>query len=321
LKQAADKVKTALPSELAKSAEKLTVSFLRPGVSNEINISDGLRKNIADLLDAGIKDNQSHKKLIEMLERAQNETLVLMAMGSFPRFLESDDYKQYLERKANGETGAVEIRGPTNTAVANGQLSVLDAKFTEILDKRVVERALSAGSWLSGLLASVENLPVCVSLSTARKTRLGFPLIYVNKYFEDTTGYSQSEIIGQNCRFLQKGKRDNDRSEQDSIDRLTKALRSATPVKVAITNYKKSGVAFRNLLAMKPIFDFNGNYSYVVGVQFDVTSPDASAGTVLYPVPTIVHSYFLNSLRSRMILIHLSFQRLSFFYSIFRTSG
>ena len=32
------------------------------------------------------------------------------------------------------------------------------------------------------------------------------------------------------------------------------------PLKVAITNWRKDGTAFRNLLAIKPIMDQNGDY-------------------------------------------------------------
>ena len=137
------------------------------------------------------------------------------------------------------------------------------------LDDREKNELLAANSWLAELLVAVESLPVCVSLSSARQA--GFPLIYVNAFFEKTTGYSREEIVGQNCRFLQAG-----RSERESIEKLSTALRSASPVKVSITNFRKDGMPFRNLLSMKPIFDDAGEYRYVVGVQFDVTQSDST---------------------------------------------
>ena len=64
----------------------------------------------------------------------------------------------------------------------------------------------------------------------------------------------------QNCRFLQRGREPGDRAEEESIARLTEALREAKPAKVAITNWRKDGTPFRNLLAIKPIMDQNGDY-------------------------------------------------------------
>jgi PAS domain S-box-containing protein len=126
-------------------------------------------------------------------------------------------------------------------------------------------------SWMSELLACLETLPICVSLATASPAIIGFPLIYVNEYFEKTTGYTKSEVIGQNCKFLQIGLEDGHDAEEESISKLSCALREAKPVRVAITNFRKNGTPFRNLLAMKPIFDQNGTYCFVLGIQFDIT--------------------------------------------------
>jgi PAS domain S-box-containing protein len=92
-----------------------------------------------------------------------------------------------------------------------------------------------------------------VSLSTASKDRPGFPLIYVNTAFEVTTGYLRKDIVGRNCRFLQRGK-----GEPEAVKLLADALRDAQPVKVPITNFRRDGTEYSNLLAMKPIFDENG---------------------------------------------------------------
>ena len=89
--------------------------------------------------------------------------------------------------------------------------------------------------------------------------------------FIKTTGFSYSEVIGQNCRFLQQKEAvvDNNAEKEQRLA-LTEALRDAKPVKVVITNYRKSGEKFLNLLSMKPIMDQLGNYRYVVSIQFEV---------------------------------------------------
>ena len=46
------------------------------------------------------------------------------------------------------------------------------------------------------------------------------PLIYVNKEFENITGYSYDEAVGQNCRFLQGEDRD-----QPGVDEVREAIR------------------------------------------------------------------------------------------------
>lgn len=129
-----------------------------------------------------------------------------------------------------------------------------------------------------------------VSIATARKVRRGFQLVYVNSAFEEATGYKRSDIVGHNCEVLQS----EEETEEDSICRLIFALRNSNAVKVAITNRKKSGEALRNLLSIKPVYDGKGVYSYVVGVQFDITSTLASeeqlrmANDVMRLIPDII---------------------------------
>jgi PAS domain S-box-containing protein len=125
-----------------------------------------------------------------------------------------------------------------------------EAEMTKELDKVLV-----SSNWLREMLAAVENIPICITVAAASMAMPGFPLLYVNSAFESTTGYTRHEIIGQNCRFLQLGKLDGEVAEQESISRLSHSLSEAKPVRVAITNYRKDGTSFSNLLAMKPIMD------------------------------------------------------------------
>lgn len=92
------------------------------------------------------------------------------------------------------------------------------------------------------------------------------PIVYVNKAFENLTGYSQQDIIGKNCRFLQGPDR-----EQKERYQIAEAIKNHLPVEVTIRNYRKDGELFYNHLKITPLFDRKGRVIYYLGVQYDIT--------------------------------------------------
>ena len=92
------------------------------------------------------------------------------------------------------------------------------------------------------------------------------PIVYANKSFEKITGYSQEEIVGRNCRFLQGAERD-----QPELKAVRDAINNAKPCEVTIRNFRKNGELFYNRLSITPLFDNNGRLIYFLGVQYDVT--------------------------------------------------
>lgn len=93
------------------------------------------------------------------------------------------------------------------------------------------------------------------------------PILYVNRAFEQITGYSASEVIGRNCRMLQ-GK-DN---EQPAARQLKEAIAARRSISVLMRNYRKSGELFWNELSLSPVPDpESGVIKYYVGIQHDVT--------------------------------------------------
>ncbi len=94
----------------------------------------------------------------------------------------------------------------------------------------------------------------------------GMPIVYVNKAFEDMTGYTPEDIVGKNCRFLQGEDR-----EQPARYKLAEAINKREAATVTLRNYKKTGELFYNQLKITPLFDQSGNLLYFLGVQFDVT--------------------------------------------------
>lgn len=120
-----------------------------------------------------------------------------------------------------------------------------------------------------GLIPQVLSkiLDSCINgVSLADPDLEDMPLVYINKAFEDITGYSREETLGRNCRFLQGSDRD-----QEQIEKLREAIKNKVQVEVTLRNYKKNGELFHNHLKMMPLFDSNGNLLYFLGVQHDAT--------------------------------------------------
>ncbi|WP_374567728.1 PAS domain-containing protein [Nitrosomonas sp.] len=120
-----------------------------------------------------------------------------------------------------------------------------------------------------GLIPQVLSkiLDSCVNgVTLADPDQEDLPLVYVNKAFEQITGYTLEETVGKNCRFLQGNEHD-----QAGVQQLRDAIKNRKPVEVVLRNYRKNGELFYNHLLVSPLFDSHDNLLYFLGVQFDIT--------------------------------------------------
>lgn len=120
-----------------------------------------------------------------------------------------------------------------------------------------------------GLIPQVLSaiLDECVNAVTLADPDLpDSPIVYANKAFERLTGYSQEEIIGHNCRFLQ-----GDDREQPERYRIVEAMKNRQPVEVTLRNYRRDGKLFYNHLKILPLTDRKNRVVYYLGVQYDIT--------------------------------------------------
>jgi len=92
------------------------------------------------------------------------------------------------------------------------------------------------------------------------------PIVFSNKAFLDLTGYSEAEIVGRNCRFLQGP--DTDRG---SIAELRDAIAKEEAISLEILNYRRDGTAFWNAVFVAPVYDDVGKLLYFFASQLDVT--------------------------------------------------
>ena len=124
-----------------------------------------------------------------------------------------------------------------------------------------------AAGWLLALASVGETLPACIVI--ADMSMKGNPMVYVNPEFCRVTGYTKAEAQGRSCRFLQ-----GPRTEPAAVATIQDALRRGSDCHVRITNYRKSGETFSNLLMLRPVRDVgapNGPCRFCIGVQFEVT--------------------------------------------------
>lgn len=103
-------------------------------------------------------------------------------------------------------------------------------------------------------------------MTLADPTQDDNPLVYVNDAFEEMTGYSPNEALGDNCRFLQ-----GEDTDSEKVTTLREAIKTEEPVTVELRNYRKDGAMFWNRLTVTPIRDDDGNLVRYLGTQVDIT--------------------------------------------------
>ncbi|NNC52582.1 MAG: PAS domain-containing protein [Erythrobacter sp.] len=110
-----------------------------------------------------------------------------------------------------------------------------------------------------------------ISLSLADYTREDCPLIGINARFTEITGYTASECLDRNCRFLQpKGGAGPVRERM----RAFLGDEDKDHARFVIPNERKDGTPFLNLLYMSKI-QREGRTGLILGSQFDISSVNA----------------------------------------------
>lgn len=157
--------------------------------------------------------------------------------------------------KKNGDLLAIELK-LNPFAIRNK--SYLMALVKDVSEKKAIENSLMLKS------TALESAGNGIIITDALKE--DNPIIYFNAAFQKLTGYSEEEILGHNCRFLQGVDR-----KQKSFKRLREAIEKGKSCQVTVRNYKKDGTLFWNDLYIMPIINNEGVLTNFIGIQNDVT--------------------------------------------------
>ena len=121
---------------------------------------------------------------------------------------------------------------------------------------------LSKEEELELLRRSLDALPRGILITDCQQE--DDPIIYVNKYFLEMSGYDESEILGKNCRFMQ-GKE----TDTESLKKLAMAIENRESVTVQMINYRKNGEQFINEFTISPVKNQNGDVTHCIGLEIE----------------------------------------------------
>ena len=163
---------------------------------------------------------------------------------------------------------ATSVHLANNTGGGNGGTVFTVFSITDITQLVAAQRQVNSESYRRQWQA----LNAGVVISDARLPDM--PIVYVNPMFEQMSGYTSSEVLGRNCRFLQGSEPD-----QNGLVAIRQAISNKTNGYAKLRNFRKDGSVFVNELFISPVKDDTGTVTHFVGIQHieaSQTTPIAS---------------------------------------------
>ena len=165
---------------------------------------------------------------------------------------------EYRIRAKDGQWRWLQTVGRTVRRDAEGRATLMSGTHHDVTERR------KAGEMLRLQELAIDAATNAILIVDAQASDL--PVVHVNRAFERISGYRPDEVIGRNCRFLQRDDRD-----QPDVDRLRQAIAAGTEASVLLRNYRKDGTLFWNDIRISPLHNDEGVVTHFVGVLSDVS--------------------------------------------------
>lgn len=136
-----------------------------------------------------------------------------------------------------------------------------DKPFRVFTTFRDITARLEAEQSLRRLSVVVEQSPVVVVM-----TDTSGRITYVNPRFEEVTGYTAAEALGQNPRILKSGG-----TPAEYYDELWRTITAGKVWRGEFVNRRKDGTVFTELAIITPVRDTQGRITNFVALKEDIT--------------------------------------------------
>jgi len=130
--------------------------------------------------------------------------------------------------------------------------------------------------WIAKIRRVVDqvNLPLCIcqvrnTASSSGDNNLPnfrHPIVYANDAYCQMHATPLKEVLNDHSGSFFH----HQRTESEHISMVQNALRNGTALKVAISSLTRSGDPLANMLALRPIYNTDGKYTYMVSVHYNL---------------------------------------------------
>lgn len=126
-------------------------------------------------------------------------------------------------------------------------------------------------SFLTGMVHWAKHSVGAITVADALLP--GAPLIYVNDQFAELSGFASHEVLGRNCRFMQ-----GPETEPEMVASMKASIGLGRDCHVRVTNYRKNGSTFLNLVSLRPVMDSGGVLRFVIGLHSEMVIKNEPSG-------------------------------------------
>jgi PAS domain S-box-containing protein len=138
---------------------------------------------------------------------------------------------------------------------AAGQVVRMAGSEVDITERKHAEAKLRQ------LALAVEQSPAAVMITDAEAR-----IIYVNRAFENDSGYTAEEVMGRTPRFLQSGE-----TAAKTYSELWAAISSGREWRGELHNRHKDGHLYWESVSIAPVLDADGRITHYLAVEEDIT--------------------------------------------------
>ena len=169
----------------------------------------------------------------------------------------------WVHRKRNGEEIAVRVEAVDFPCADRAARMVFVTDIT-------AQRASALENKL--LYECLESAGDLIVVTAAERDAAGnHAILYVNRAFEQRTGYARAEVLGRDARLLQ-----GPGTERAAVARIGRALAARRQVTVELVNHTRGGAPYWVEMTLTPVADEHGRFHYWFSVARDISARKAA---------------------------------------------
>ena len=192
----------------------------------------------------------------QVLPEQKEKWLEALRVGMASR---EDFSEEVAFRHANGEVRWLHVHSRPREG-GNGRM-IWDGVAMDVTRRRQAEEQQLK------LAQAVEQSPNSIVI-----TNRDAEIEYVNRAFEEVTGYAREEVLGQNPRILHSGK-----TPEPTYDALWETVTRGEVWKGEFANRRKDGSEYVEFAIVGPLRQTDGSISHYVAVKEDITAKKRAA--------------------------------------------